>query len=71
MAANSTQDWCSIGEVADIIGMCPSWIRETELRIGLEPVRVGKGRTRIYQGSEIERLKQEARANGPDGSPIK
>ncbi len=40
-------------------------------RIGLEPVRVGKGRTRIYREDEIERLKEEVNTNGPDGSPIK
>ncbi|MDQ6699225.1 MAG: MerR family transcriptional regulator [Acidobacteriota bacterium] len=67
MAANPVQqDWYSIGEVADLIAMSPSWIRETELRIGLEPVRVGKGKTRIYREHEIKRLKGEARTNGPD-----
>ena len=68
MAANAVhQNWyLDPGEVADLIGMSPSWIRETELCIGLEPVRVGKGRTRIYRHYEIERLKQEARENGPD-----
>lgn len=64
MAANPTQEWYSIGEVADLSGMSASWIRKEELRIGMRPLRIGKARIRSYTRTQLEMFLRAARPRG-------